>query len=267
MKRSHIIALVVFVIALGVLFAVGPRIVHVVQSKTLGVITPFVKTGSMMHKRLTAMREGLKKLDELEAENQVLLVQVKELKAINQTLRDMEQENNKLRRALEYRERAVFRLIPARVVARAAATWWQTVKLDKGFADGIESDMPVLTEDGLVGKTTTVAEHMTTVVLVADETCKVAAMVEGSREQGIVSGERTSTVARPQIGLRFLSRDAGLTRGQKVYSSGVGGVFPSGVLLGAVEKFESRPLDGYATIVPKVDLANLQDVFIVAGQK
>jgi rod shape-determining protein MreC len=267
MKKSSIIALVAFVVALGMLFTLNPRTTKVVQSKLLDVVSPFLRTGSLMQKRLAATREGLKKLDELTVENQQLLVQVKELKATNQTLRDMELENNKLRRALQYRERSVFKLVPARIVARDAGTWWQTVKIDKGFDDGVDSDMPVLTEDGLVGKTTTVASHMATVVLIADETCKVAAMVEGTREQGIARGERTSTSIMPEIGLMFLSKNAGLQPGQKVYTSGVGGVYPSGVFIGGIKKFETRPLDGYATIVPAVDLANLQDVFVVAGKR
>ena len=58
------------------------------------------------------------------------------------------------------------------------------------------------------------------------------------------------------IGLNFLSKQANLQPGQKVYTSGVGGVFPSGVLIGAVKEFKVRELDGYATLVPAVDLSS-----------
>src|SRR5205807_1658979 len=126
-------------------------------------ITPFLKTGSALQTRFIALREGLKTLDELQADNNRLLVKNKQLSAINQTLSNLETENNHLRRALQYRERAEFKLIPARIIARDASTWWNTVKIDKGFADGIKADMPVLTEDGLVGKTTTVAKNASTI--------------------------------------------------------------------------------------------------------
>jgi rod shape-determining protein MreC len=127
--------------------------------------------------------------------------------------------------------------------------------------------MPVLTEDGLVGKTTTVSKNVSTVLLIADETCKVAATVEGTREQGISRGERTSTTAAPELSLTFLSKTADLKPGQKVYSSGVGGVYPSGVAIGTVKDFKVRELDGKATLIPAVDLTTLQDVFIVVGKK
>src|SRR5439155_24548512 len=126
---------------------------------------------------------------------------------------------------------------------------------------------PVLTEDGLVGKTTTVAKHAATILLVSDENCKVAATVEGTREQGIVRGERTSTNSLPEITLNFLSKTANLKPGQKVFSSVVGGVFPSGVFLGTVKEFQAGALDGHATLIPAVDLTTLEDVFVVVGRK
>lgn len=267
MRPAIIIPVAVLLVVVFALFAMSPRATQQVQAGVLGLVTPFLKTGSNMHRRFTAFREGLKTLEELERETAVLRVQNKELRAINQTLRDLGAENDRLRRALQYRERSAFKLIPARVIARESATWWNTIKINRGFADGIESDMPVLTDEGLVGKTTTVAKNAATVLLIADENCRIAVKVEGTREQGIVKGERLSTNTSPLVGLSFLSKGAGLTPGQKVYSSGVGGVFPAGVLIGVVKEFQARALDGYATVLPAVDLATLEDVFVVGGTK
>lgn len=267
MRRLNLIALIVFLVAVGGLLALGAIRTQKIQASFLDMVAPFLKTGSTWQKQIAAIREGLKKLDELEQENKDLIVQLKELKATNQTLRDLEQENNKLRRALEYRERSVFKLVPGRIIARDASTWWNTVKIDRGFKDGIGPDMPVLTEEGLVGKTTTVSDHAATVILISDENCKVASSIEGTREQGIIKGERTSSNALPELGLSFLSKTANLQPGQKVYSSGVGGVYPSGIFIGVIKEFKVRPLDGYATLIPAVDLTTLQDVFVVVGNK
>jgi rod shape-determining protein MreC len=68
------------------------------------------------------------------------------------------------------------------------------------------------------------------------------------------------------ISLNFLSKQANLQPGQKVYSSGVGGVFPSGVLIGAVRDYKLRELDGYATLIPAVDLSTIEDVFVVVSE-
>jgi rod shape-determining protein MreC len=267
MRRSNIVALVIFLIAVGIVLSLNPRNTNKVQSAFLGLVAPFFRTGSSMQVRISNYRTGLKTLAQLEQDNKLLVTQNRELKTINETLRDMEQENNRLRRAIGYEERSVFQLIPARIITRDSGTWWSTVKIDRGFDDGVDPDMPVLTEDGLVGKTTTVSKNVSTVLLIADENCKVAASVEGTREQGIVRGERTSTTNMPDITLNFLSKTADLKPGQKVYTSGVGGVYPSGVAIGTTKDFKVRELDGQATLFPAVDLTTLQDVFIVVGKK
>ena len=213
------------------------------------------------------MRSGLKSLEELEKDNNSLQVENRSLKATNQALRDVEHEVNRLRHALNYRERSVFRLVPAEIVTRDSSTWWRTVTINRGKDDGIDSDMPVVTDEGLVGKTTTVSENISIVLLVSDENCKVAASVEGTREQGIVSGERVTGGIAPLLNLNFLSKQANLQPGQKAFTSGVGGVFPSGLLIGTVKSFRVRELDGQAQLTPTVDLSHLEDVFVVTGRK
>jgi rod shape-determining protein MreC len=127
--------------------------------------------------------------------------------------------------------------------------------------------MPVVTDTGLVGKTTSVSDTISVVLLISDENCRVAASIEGSREQGIVSGERLTTGMAPLLNLNFLSKQADLKPGQKVYTSGVGGVFPSGLLIGVVKTFRVRELDGQAQLTPAVDLSHLEDVFVVTGRR
>jgi rod shape-determining protein MreC len=157
--------------------------------------------------------------------------------------------------------------MPARIIARDASTWYNKVIIDRGVADGLkeEGDQAVLTEEGLVGKTTVVAEHTAAVVLISDEACGVSAKVEGTREQGIVKGERASSGTTPSIGLNYLSKEAAVKTGANIYTSGAGGVFPSGVLIGQVKEFKKRELDGHASVVPAVDLTTLEDVFVVVG--
>ena len=175
MRRSNIIALVVFLVAVGFVLALNPRNTIKIQSGFLGIVAPFFKTGSSLQLRVAAYREGLKSLVKLEQENKLLVVKNRELAQKIDLLKGLEEENNRLRRAIGYEERSVFQLIPARIIARDSGSWWSTVKIDRGFDDGVDSDMPVLTEDGLVGKTTTVAKNFSTVLLMADETCKVSA--------------------------------------------------------------------------------------------
>lgn len=267
MNRSSIIALVIFGAVVAYFLSFGPEQTRDFQSGFYKVITPFLKSGSGLEKQITQVRAGLKTLEELERENSGLRVENRQLRATNQALRDVEREVNRLRAALAYSERSLFKLVPAEIVARDSSTWWRTITINRGKQDGLQSDMPVVTDQGLVGKTTTVSDAVSIVLLVSDENCRVAANVEGSREQGIVSGERVTGAAAPMLELNFLSKQANLQPNQKVYTSGVGGVFPSGLMIGVVRDFRVRELDSQARLIPAVDLTKLEDVFVVTGGK
>src|SRR2546430_4806483 len=266
MSRTSIIALLIFGAILGYFLSFGADSTRKFQAGIYQLIAPFLTSGSGLHKQITSVRSGLKTLEELERYNTELQVENRQLKATNQALRDVEREVNRLRHALNYRERSVFKLVPADVITRDSSTWWRTVTINRGKQDRIESDMPVVTDEGLVGKTTTVSENIAIVLLVSDENCKVATNVEGTREQGIVTGERVAGGVAPLLNLNFLSKQANLQPGQKAYTSGVGGVFPPGLLIGTVKEFRVRELDGQAQLTPAVDLAKLEDVFVVVGR-
>ncbi|MEI9896413.1 MAG: rod shape-determining protein MreC [Chthoniobacter sp.] len=227
-RRIVIPSVAAFVILVAFILIMSPHNMRRVQAGFLGMISPFLKTGSTVEKKYREFREGLKTLDQLEAENKRLSILNKDLSATNQTLRGLETENNQLRKALQYRDHAPFTLKPARIIGRDSSTWYNKIMIDRGFKDGLDKDgdQPVLTDAGLVGKTTVVNDRSATVVLIADETCKVSANVENTREQGIVRGERMSSGLAPSVGLNYISKQANLQPGQNVYTSGAGGVFP-----------------------------------------
>src|SRR5262245_61388708 len=165
-RRLVIPSVLIFAILTGLVLFLSPHNMRRVQAGFLGMISPFLKTGSTMEKKYRDFREGLKTIEQLESENNRLRAANKELSATNQTLRGLESENAELRASLDYKKRAVFKLMPARIVARDASTWYNKVVIDRGSADGIKDDQPVLTDLGLVGKTAVVSEKTSTIVLV-----------------------------------------------------------------------------------------------------
>jgi rod shape-determining protein MreC len=268
MNKFHLILLAVAVLVGLVFLSFSTDRMQALQARFLDVSTPALHAGSAISGQISKLNKGLKTLEELEAENAALASQNNELRAARQLLGDLDAENRRLRAALEYRERAAFRLLPAQIVSRDADSWWSTVKINRGFADKVDSAQPVLTGGGLVGRTTTVAKDISIVLLLTDENCRVAARVEGTDEQGILSGRRVSGKSTPELVLNFLSRDAKLEPGMKVHTAGVsGGVFPAGILLGVVKEFRTRELDGQALVEPAADFSRLEDVFVVLGNQ
>ncbi len=268
MKKLHLILLAAAIlVAIGFL-ALSSDTMKRWQGRFLDVSTPAINAGSALSGKISKLNQGLKTLDELDAENAALTAQNNQLRASNQMLGELEQENRRLRSALDYRERSAFRLLPAEIAGRDASGWWSTVKINRGFSAGVATAQPVLTAEGLVGRTTTVAKDISIVLLLTDESCRVAARVEGTNEQGILSGRRVTGSGRPELVLNFLNRDANLQPGMKVFTAGVSGaVFPAGIPLGIVKEFRTRELDGQALVEPAADFSKLEDVFVVLGNK
>ncbi len=112
MSRTSIIALLIFGAILGYFLSFGADTTRKFQASVYQLLAPFLTTGSGLQKQITSVRTGLKSLDELEKENAGLRVDNRQLRATNSALRDVEHEVNRLRHALNYRERSVFKLDP-----------------------------------------------------------------------------------------------------------------------------------------------------------
>src|SRR5437867_7220021 len=164
MSRTSIVTLVLFIAALGYLLSFDTAGTRKLQAGVYQLLAPFLTTGSGLQKQITSVRSGLKSLQDLEAENNSLRVENRSLRATNQALRDVEHEVNRLRHALNYRERSVFKLIAAEVITRDSSTWWRTVTINRGKRDGVEPDTPVVTDEGLIGKTTSVSDSISVVL-------------------------------------------------------------------------------------------------------
>ena len=268
MKPLHLVLLAAAVIVAVVFLAFSPGRMRAWQSRFFDVSTPAIQAGAAINNRISELNKGLRTVDEIEAENAALTAQNNELRASSQLLKDLAEENRRLRDTLGYRERSAFNLVPAQVVSRDSGSWWSSMKINRGFGSEIDSAQPVLTADGLVGRTTTVAKDISMVLLLTDETCQVAARVEETGDQGILSGQRTAGEGTPTLVLNFLKRNADIKPGMKIVTAGVsGGVFPAGIPLGTVREFRTRELDGQAIIEPAADLGRLEDVFVVRGTK
>ena len=101
------------------------------------------------------------------------------------------------------------------------------------------------------------------VLLLTDEKCQVSARVEGSPEVGILSGQRGGFDGDAMLRLRFLSPNAAVRTGQRVFTTGRGGTFQANILLGTIDSVEKGAMDSEAFVRPSVNFADLGAVFVV----
>jgi rod shape-determining protein MreC len=265
MKPLNLIALLFFLGGSVWAFTRSDRAVREVQDGYFAAISLFLKSGSKLESKAHAFRQETRHSKELEVELAAVRSKLGRLTIIESRFRDLEHENERLRHALDYKKATHFDVVAARVVRRQPTTWWQTVDIDAGEESGIGTQLVVLSNEGLVGKIDRIykEQNRSSVLLLTDEKCQVSAKVEGSPEVGILSGQRGRFDGNPLLRLRFLSTDAALHQGQKVFTTGRGGIFQPDILLGTIESVEKGTLDSEALVRPAVNFADLGTVFVV----
>lgn len=186
------------------------------------------------------------RLQSMERSNEVLRLAVTELQAANR-------ETERLRQMLAYPARAAWRLQPARVIGRDPANWWQSVRIDVGLQHGVTTNMAVLTPEGLVGRVAEAGPWNSRVVLIGDPNCPVAAALADTSDTGIIRGVSGGEIRGALVELTYLARSASLKPGQRVVTSGQGGVFAPGIPIG--ELVDSRPAGSGIYMEARVRLA------------
>jgi rod shape-determining protein MreC len=201
-------------------------------------------------------------------ENSRLSEEVIYLQAKQVALENLEQENRHLQDQLDFYNRQKHSLIPCQVTARTISGWWQSVRLDKGRAQGVEANRAVLSPDGLVGRTADVSIYTADVLLVSDPACKVSARVNRTGSFGLVTGHGVNTQGYPVARMQFIHKDAPVQVGDAVVTSGLGGVFPKNILIGYIERVTTEDAGLYqiADIIPKA-VTELMDVVFVAADE
>ena len=135
-------------------------------------------------------RELLQQIDDLRRENQQLKEQQVQTVAIAR-------ENDQLRGLLGWQRQAPWKLKLANVVMRDPANWWRTIQIDLGSRDGIQTNQPVLTAEGLVGRVSAVSYVSSQVVLIGDPNCRVSALVENAtHDMGVLIRRRPARTRR-----------------------------------------------------------------------
>ena len=170
-------------------------------------------------------------------------------------------ENARLQGLLSFKEQQPYKTVAVRVVGRCPDSWGSCMILDKGSRSGIKRGMPVITPLGLVGRITEVSAIAAKAILINDPNLNVSAMVQRSRQEGLISG----TLGNNLI-MRYLPEEADIKLEDLVITSGLNRSYPKGQVIGTVVDIgrEFSGLGRYALIRPAVCLSCVEEVLVVS---
>ena len=189
---------------------------------------------------------------------------------------DIRQENLRLREILRYAAPEGYRSVVARIATRESSSWWNRIIIRKGRTDGIRPGSPVVFSDRVVGRVSVVHLYTSEVDLVTSPAFRCTANLEGDDQNNVVmvTGAPGSALGRtPRARISVIPYDYSTPAGNptpKVYTTGMGGVFPGRLVLGTLESgLQSVPQgnfkEGY--LRPARDLNTLQEVAVLVPLK
>jgi len=264
LRRPHYIILGVIILVTLVVLKLPSGTAARLKLAISGLFLPLYGLSSSAHQlsekasnALTPRPELVRKIDELEKENEELRVRAMQAE-------EVAQENTRLRQYLNFPKQVPWKLKLARVVARDPANWWRMMRINLGSRDGVTNNSPVLTAEGLVGRVSEVGYAQSQVVLLGDPDCRVAVKIEDTKDNGVIAPSSSSPLDNTLVDVVYLSRSSPLKAGQKVVTSGLGGVFPPGILVGQIVDFHTIDFGLYneARLKLEVKMNTLEEVWV-----
>ncbi|MGA2112110.1 MAG: rod shape-determining protein MreC [Anaerolineales bacterium] len=265
LRRRILLALAFVVAAIGLMVlqrsGYWDPLEGLIERPLVGVQRSISQSYYNIHDFLAAPRS----LAQLQGQNAQLEAEVAQLEAQVVTLREQTAQLNVLSALLGFaREQPENQYIAASVVGRDTNPFLRYLILDQGSDSGVQRGMPVVSQNGLVGRISEVTGSASKVQLIIDPQSSVNAEIQGASPpaEGIVSGEPTG-----ELELTFVPQDATMKAGDLVVTSGLGGGFPPDILIGQVVSVHKQDTELYQTAViqPRDDFSTLEILLVISN--
>ena len=249
------------------------RIVEVGRALFLYLLAPNPRIISKLLSETGRIGESVSQLVSAREENKILQEKLTFLLQEREKLQETISESKRLKRILNYQEETPYELVSARVVGWTPSLFSSALLIDKGINQGFEKDTPVVAwQEGVadfslrlngmavVGRISESGPNMSKVLLITDANSELAAMVQRSREKGVIAGTGERFLL-----LKYLSPTADLQIGDLIITSGMGRTFPAGLVIGSVVEVLTGVggLEKRARIVPRININQLEEIQII----
>jgi rod shape-determining protein MreC len=195
-------------------------------------------------------------------QNKSLQTQLDQLRLEEASLAEDARQGQRLQALMGFQEKYIYKTVAAQVIGTAGTEQSHVLLIDKGSKDGIKADLPVITPDGIVGKTRDVFDHASQVLEISDPTSGAGVIMTNTRIQGVLHG---NSWGQPEI--VNLSPDDRIKAGEPVVTSGGDSIYPRGLAVGTVDRTVSQPEGTLVNVLikPAANLERLEEVLIITN--
>ncbi|HVC32404.1 MAG TPA: rod shape-determining protein MreC [Chloroflexota bacterium] len=261
---TRLVYLVVILVAGALILALSrlPQ-VQFIETIAFEVLGPVEVGVSIPAGRLDQIGQTIEGIGQLRAENARLRAEVDRLSQEAVLLPELQRENAELRAELQFQQTdPQFKWITARVIGVDPSNLVHSIIVDHGSRSGIVVGMTVTTPGGLVGQVVQVTPNTAKVLLVTDVSSSVASLIQSNRAKGVVNGSRGG-----QLTMTYIPQGVKVQAGDRVVTSGLGGVYPKGLWVGTITEVHQNDVELYqeAKVQPAVDFGRIEDVLVIVN--
>ncbi len=241
---------------------------HWVSNLLNSAVSPIQKVFSASAEKVDSSISFFKDSKAIKEENKKLREKIDLLEKENNELKGFKEKNIELRAALDLKNQLnEFDFAGANIIANDAGNWFNTFTIDRGTNDGIKRDNTVVSSRGLVGRITVSGPFTSKVTSIIDVDSTVTARVTKTADHVVVKGD-INLKDKGLCKVEFMTAGADISVGDTIETSGMGGIFPKGIIVGKVKEVRqiNSELNRFAIIEPAVDFNRIEEVYVLKNK-
>ncbi len=270
MYRNHktgIIGIIITVIVLILIvaFSNGENNASFFENVASKLVMPVQNGLTYLKNKISGNSTFFTDINKLKEENEELQAKNSELEQSLRELENIKTENEMLKGYMNLTEKyGEYKTIPAYVINKDISNYSKTIIINVGKNDGIQENMTVIADEGLVGYIVSVTDTTAKVQTIVDTASSVSATMSSTDESIVCKGTLDST---KELKAMYIPTDYNIIQGDSIETSGLGGIYPKGIHIGTVKQVEATKnvTDRYAVIETAVNFDKLSTVLVITN--
>jgi rod shape-determining protein MreC len=234
--------------------------VRLIRSWVVNSVTPPEMFFHWIGKSIRGVWTNYLDLIHVRRQNKDLKSELDRLRLEQDSLAEDARQGQRLQALLGFKEKYIYQTVAAQVIGTSGTEQSHVLLIDKGSEDGIKPDLPVITPDGIVGKTRDVFRHTSQVLEISDVTSGAGVILEKTRIRGVLRGD---SWGQPEM--VNVSPDERIQKGEAVLTSGGDAIYPRGLSVGTVDRVTPQPEGTLVNVLvkPAANLGRLEEVLVI----
>ena len=267
-KKTGIIGIIITVIILIliVIFSNGENNSNFFENAATNLVMPIQNGLTYLKNKISGNSTFFTDINNLQNENEELRQKNSELEQSLRELENIRTENETLKEYLNLTEKyGEYKTIPGYVINKDISNYSKTIVINIGSDDGVQENMTVIGEEGLVGHVVSVTNNTAKVQTIVDTASSISCSMSTTKDSIVCKGTLNG---QSELRAMYIPTDANIIQGDSIETSGLGGIYPKGIHVGTVKSVTNTQniTDRYALVETAVDFDKLDTVLVITNQ-